>query len=192
VFPHEERVWAEVAAFCRAALEAGATPVLLCYSLGKSQEVLCGLERDGFEFALHAQTHRVTELYQELGMRFPPYHKFDPASARGRVVVWPPGALRSKLLAGLGKVRRAVITGWAMDSSCRYRYGVEAAFPISDHADFPGLLAAVERVKPKTIWTVHGYASEFADVLRQRGMDALALSEPDQLTLALGKRSDRI
>jgi DNA ligase-1 len=187
VFPPEEGVWAEVAAFCRAALEARATPVLLCYSLGKSQEVLRGLVSDGFEFALHEQTHRVTELYQELGMRFPPYHKFDPASARGRVVVWPPGGLRSKRLEGLGELRRAVITGWAMDASCRYRYGVEAAFPISDHADFPGLLAAVQRVKPKKVWTLHGYASEFADTLRQRGVDALALSEPDQLTLALGR-----
>jgi len=33
---------------------------------------------------------------------------------------------------------------------------------------------------------MHGYASDFANTLRQQGYDALALSEPDQLTLALG------
>lgn len=186
VFPPDEIVWSEIRQFCRTTFEEGATPVLLAYSLGKSQEVLRGLEHDGFEFTLHEQTFRITQLYEEFGMRFPPYHKFETQSAQGRVVLWPPGAMRSKALQGIGNLRRAVITGWALDSSCRYRYGVEAAFPISDHADYPDLLEAVKQVAPSQVWTLHGYAAGFADVLRQRGYDAFALSEPDQLTLALG------
>jgi DNA ligase-1 len=185
-FPPEARVWTDIATFCRTTLEAQATPVLLCYSLGKSQEVLRGLAGEGFEFALHDQTHEVTRLYEELGVKFPVYHKFDQASARGKVIVWPPTAMRSDALQGLGELRRAVITGWALDSSCRYRHGVDAAFPISDHADFPGLLQAVAQVAPDTVWTTHGFAADFADTLRFRGANALALSEPDQLTLALG------
>lgn len=185
VLPPEDEVWSAVGDFCRTAFDDGVTPVLLAYSLGKSQEVLRGLEVEGFEFALHEQACRITQLYEELGMRFPPYEKFEKQSVEGKVVLWPPSAMRSKLLDGLGELRRAVITGWALDSSCRYRFGVEAAFPISDHADFPDLLEAVRRVAPGKVWTLHGYASEFADVLRQRGYDALALSEPDQLTLAL-------
>jgi len=186
-FPPEERVWADVAGFCREAFDDGAAPVLLCYSLGKSQEVLRGLEREGFGFALHEQTWRVTRLYEKLGVCFPAHQKFNPAATGGKVILWPPGAMRSTALQGAGKLRRAVITGWALDSSCRYRYGVDAAFPISDHADYPDLLRTVEQVVPKKVWTVHGYASEFANALRQRGVDALALSEPDQLTLALGR-----
>jgi len=187
VLPAEETVWDEIAAFCRAAFADHATPVLLCYSLGKSQEVLRGLELEGFIFALHEQTHRVTRLYEELGVRFPRHEKLDPAAARGKVILWPPGAKQSGALDDAGPLRRAVITGWALDSSCRYRYGVDAAFPISDHADFPGLLRAVESVAPRRVWTLHGFAAEFADALRQRGVDAYALSEPDQLTLALGR-----
>ncbi|MCU0772776.1 MAG: MBL fold metallo-hydrolase [Verrucomicrobia bacterium] len=227
VFPPAESVWPEIVRFCRDALDTGATPVLLAYSLGKSQEILCGLKDAGFEFALHEQTYRLTRLYEELGVEFSPgqprsracesahssavedqrrltsaathrefevrtisanssHHRFQAAEAKGKVVLWPPGALRAKALQELGAVRRAVVTGWALDSSCRYRHGVEAAFPLSDHADFPGLLEAVERVRPRKVWTLHGYAAEFADVLRHRGYDALALSEPDQLTLALG------
>ena len=186
VFPPEETVFAELGQFCRTALDDGITPVLLAYSLGKSQEVLRGLEAEGFKFALHEQVYRITRLYAELGMRFPPFELFDPESVAGKVIVWPPGAMRSKLLSGVGEMRRAVVTGWALDSSCRYRFGVEAAFPISDHADYPDLIEAVKRVNPRRVWTLHGYASEFAGVLRQAGCDALALSEPDQLTLALG------
>ena len=186
VFPPEEAVWAEVAGFCRQALAGNAMPVLLCYTLGKSQEILRGLASEDFEFVLHEQAWRVTRLYEEQGIHLPDYGRFDPGSARGKVIVWPPGAMRSPDLTGLGDLRRAVITGWALDTACRYRYGVDAAFPISDHADFPDLVRTVERVNPRQVWTLHGYASEFADVLRQRGVDATALSEPDQLTLPLG------
>lgn len=185
VFPEDEAVWTELGQFCRASLDDGATPVLLTYSLGKSQEVLRGLENEGFEYALHEQTYRITRLYADLGMKFPAYHKFEKEVVPGKVVLWPPGAMRSKLLQEIGPLRRAVISGWASDSSCRYRFGVEAAFPISDHADYPDLLEAVKQVAPQKIWTVHGYASDFADVLRRQGYDAMALSEPDQLTLAL-------
>lgn len=185
VFPPDPTVWEEIRGFCRATLEQGATPVLVAYSLGKSQEVLRGLENEGLEFVLHDQTYRITQVYEEMGVPFPKYHRFGTQPVRGRVVLWPPGALRSKLLLEIGQVRRAVLSGWALDSSCRYRYGVEAAFPLSDHADYPDLLETVKRVAPGRIWTLHGYASEFADVLRRQGYDALALSEPDQLTLAL-------
>jgi len=186
VFPPDETVWDEIRRFCRATLEQGVTPVLAAYSLGKSQEVLRGLKNEGFEFVLHDQTHRITQLYEELGTSFPTYHRFGTRSTRDKVVLWPPGAIRSKLLMGIGPLRRAVISGWALDPSCRYRYGVEAAFPLSDHADYPDLVETVKRVAPGRIRTLHGYASEFADAMRRQGYDALALSEPDQLTLALG------
>jgi DNA ligase-1 len=186
VFPPEDAVWRALAQFCQTALDDGVTPVLLAYSLGKSQEVLCGLAHEGFEFALHEQTYRLSRLYQEMGVRLAAYEKFDRQSVAGRVVVWPPGARRSQVLAELGEVRCAIVSGWALDSSCCYRFGVDAAFPISDHADFPDLLEAVKQVAPRKVWTLHGYAAEFADTLRREGCDALALSEPDQLTLALG------
>src|SRR6185503_9732060 len=66
-----------------------------------------------------------------------------------------------------------------------YRYQVDAAFPLSDHADYPDLLRYVELVQPKRVLTLHGFAAEFARDLRERGMDAWALSEENQLELTL-------
>jgi Cft2 family RNA processing exonuclease len=80
-------------------------------------------------------------------------------------------------------VRTAVITGWALDPGAIYRHRCTAAFPLSDHADYPSLLQFVERVQPKRVFTVHGFAQEFAATLRQRGIDALALGQPNQLDL---------
>jgi Cft2 family RNA processing exonuclease len=62
--------------------------------------------------------------------------------------------------------------------NAQYRYGVDHALPLSDHADFDELLELVERVHPKKIYTHHGYRA-FADILRDRGHDAEP-AEPDK------------
>jgi len=78
-----------------------------------------------------------------------------------------------------------VLTGWAIDESARYRYGCDAAFPVSDHAGYNDLLEFVEKVNPKRVFTVHGFAAELAATLRQRGIEAWALGRTNQLELAL-------
>ena len=59
-------------------------------------------------------------------------------------------------------------------------------FPISDHADFPDLIEFVKQVNPKRVLTLHGFAADFAQTLRELGYDAQALSEDEQMTLGLG------
>ena len=90
------------------------------------------------------------------------------------------------MLRNLGKTRSAILTGWAVDPNCRFRYQCDAGFPLSDHADFPDLIELVKRVQPKKVFTLHGFAAEFAHTLRDMGYDASALSEDEQLVLGIG------
>ena len=62
---------------------------------------------------------------------------------------------------------------------------MDAAFPLSDHADFPGLLEAVRRVNPRRIITIHGYTREFAAELRRQNYEAWAVDGGDQMELDL-------
>lgn len=183
VFPPEEEVIAQLVTFCRQTVADGATPALLCYSLGKSQEVLCGLAAAGLPVMLHAETLRMTGIYEQLGIRFPSYRDFDVREVAGHVVICPPHG--SGLLSRIPAVRTAAITGWAMDSGAIHRLRCSAAFPLSDHAGFPDLLKYVELVQPKRVLTLHGFAREFAATLRARGVDALALGEGNQLEFSL-------
>src|SRR4026208_1990644 len=82
--------------------------------------------------------------------------------------------------------RTAVLTGWALDPGAIYRYQCDAAFALTDHADYPDLMRYVERVQPKRVLTLHGFAAEFARDLRERGIEAWALSEENQMELILG------
>ena len=184
-FPPAAEVLRDIARFCQRALDDGATPVLLGYSLGRSQELLRGLAGTGLPVVVHAAAHKMTGVYAELGWEFPPYESMEHTTVSGKVVICPPNAMKSLLGKISGTVRIAVVTGWAMDRSCRFRHRADAAFALSDHADFPELIEFVRQVEPKRIYTVHGFAADFAQTLRELGHDARALSENDQLQLAL-------
>jgi Cft2 family RNA processing exonuclease len=183
VFPPETEVIAQLIAFCRQALADGATPALLCYSLGKSQEVLRALADANLPVMLQADTLRLTRIYEQLGVKFPPFGEFDGRRVAGHVVICPSHS--QGLLSRIPAVRTAAITGWALDAGAIYRLGCHAVFPLSDHADFPSLLRFVELVQPKRVLTTHGFAREFAATLRARGIDALALGHANQLEFSL-------
>jgi len=185
VFPPTAKVLADITTFCRTALEGGETPVLFAYSLGKSQELLAGLTGAALPVMLHPQALRLTRIYEELGIQFPAYRALDAARCEGCVVICPPVSRDSPFLTSIPRRRTAVISGWAMDPGAIYRYQCDAAFPLSDHADYPGLLQYVEAVKPRRVYTVHGFAREFAATLRSRGIEAWALGCANQLELPL-------
>src|SRR5207249_8099325 len=76
-----------------------------------------------------------------------------------------------------------------------YRYQVDAAFPLSDHADYNDLVRYVDLVQPKRVFTLHGFAGQFARDLRARGVEAWALSEENQMefpSLGRDRKSTRL
>ncbi len=185
VFPPTSQVLNDIAAFCHACVDDGEVPVLFGYSLGKSQELLSGLAEARLPIMLHPQTLRLTRIYEELGMRFPPHRGFAADDVAGHVVICPPQHHNGAFLKQIPRKRTAMITGWAMDPGAIYRYQCDAAFPLSDHADYPDLLRFVDAVQPRLVLTLHGFAQEFALTLRERGVEAWAIGEDNQLELGV-------
>ncbi len=183
--PPSELVVEQIVAFCREALEEGATPVLLGYSLGKAQEILCSLAEADLQPLLHGSVYRMTRIYEQFGQAFCKYERYEADKVAGRVLICPPSANRSRMIQGLTNKRVAMISGWAVEPNAIYRYQVDAAFPLSDHADYDDLLRYVELVQPKRVLTLHGFAAEFARDLRDRGIEAWALTEQNQMELSL-------
>jgi Cft2 family RNA processing exonuclease len=185
VFPPDAQIEQDIIRFCQQALEDKSTPVIYAYSLGKTQELLQIVGRAGLRVMLHAHGFRMTQRYAELGMKLPPFAEFDPHHHAGHVVIAPPMSGATAPLTWINPKRTAIVSGWALDGRTTYQYGCDAAFPLSDHADFPDLLSLVERVRPHTVYTVHGFAREFAATLRARGIEAWALGQQNQMDLAL-------
>ncbi|MFZ5494172.1 MAG: MBL fold metallo-hydrolase RNA specificity domain-containing protein [Verrucomicrobiota bacterium] len=184
-FPPDEQIERDIITFCRQSLDDKAAPVLYAYSLGKTQELLQIAGRAGLPVMLHPHGYRMTQRYSELGLKQPRYTQLDPQHHAGHVIIAPPMTGASEPLTWINPKRTAIVSGWALDGRAKYQFGCDEAFPLSDHADFPDLLAFVERVQPKIVHTVHGFAKEFAATLRARGIEAWALGQQNQMYLGL-------
>jgi putative mRNA 3-end processing factor len=60
---------------------------------------------------------------------------------------------------------------------------VDAAFPLSDHADFPSLLRYAKATGASRVFTMHGHAAELARSLRREDIRAEPLEESPQMEL---------
>ena len=187
-FPPTKEVIDQMVAFCVETIDATEVPVLLGYSLGKAQEILCALEGAGLTPMLHGSVYQITRIYEQLGQSFCKYVRYNRNDVAGKVLICPPSANRSPMLEKIPRKRIALISGWAVDPHAVYRYQVNAAFPLSDHADYDDLLRYVELVQPRRVLTLHGFAAAFASDLRARGLEAWALSEENQMELHFGQR----
>jgi Cft2 family RNA processing exonuclease len=190
-FPPWRQVADELLERVEAAFRAGRQPIVLGYSLGKAQEITRILTAGGFNVTLHGAAHAMSEIHTRLGVDLGPYRRYafgdfhgpralDPRQ-RG-VLVAPPHCARTGFCTRFDNPCRIAITGWALQKNAIYRYGVEHALPLSDHADFDELMELIERVQPKKIYSHHGYR-EFADLLRARGFDAELARPEAQLSL---------
>jgi DNA ligase 1 len=184
--PPTEEVIAQIVAFCRDAIDNNEVPVLLGYSLGKAQEILCALAGAELTPMLHGAVYQMTRIYEQYGQKFCEYVRYRANDVARKVLICPPSANRSRMLEKIPRKRVAMISGWAVEPNAIYRYQVDAAFPLSDHADYDDLLRYVDLVKPKRVFTLHGFAGQFAGDLRARGIEAWALTEENQMELTLG------
>jgi DNA ligase 1 len=184
-FPPTEQVIDQIVAFCSETIEAAEVAVLLGYSLGKAQEILCSLDGAGLTPMLHGSVYRMTRIYEQFGQSFCKYVRYNANDIAGKVLICPPSANHSRMLERIPHKRVAMISGWAVDPNAVYRYGLDAAFPLSDHADYDDLIRYVGLVRPRRVFTLHGFAAEFASDLRVRGVEAWALSEENQMEFAL-------
>ncbi|MHC4959539.1 MAG: MBL fold metallo-hydrolase [Planctomycetota bacterium] len=171
--PPAEEVRAEVVEFARETIEAGATPVFLAYAFGKAQELMALLCGAGLPVACHGTVWNLVRVYRTFGQSFPGSRKLSRgAGARRAAIIVPPRFLNTPEVQAAHPLKVAAISGWGNRT---LRPGIDRSFPLSDHGDFDDLLALVERVQPKRIYTIHGYATEFAEELRSRGYDAVAV-----------------
>ena len=192
-FPPPLEIESAILRFVHDSVADGEVPVLLGYSLGKAQEALALLHEHGIPTLLHPAVAEMTSACRAADVPgLPEPLVLNGPAPPGHAIIAPPNAVRSKLLRAIPKRRVAMLSGWALTPGANYRYRVDEVIPLSDHADHPGLLECVQRVRPKKILTVHGSTREFAAELRQRGYDAWSAVGNDQLDLLLAPPPARI
>lgn len=184
-FPEPDSVVESLALWCRQAIAAGATPVVLAHALGKAQEVMLLLGRYHFRFALEERCVPFAHGYERAGVALPEWAELSQVEERleDRVVVLPPAGKQA--LRRLARYRTALVSGWAQDPQFARLFGADRCFALSDHCDFDELLQVVSLSGAEHVYTVHGFADDLARHLRRRGVRAHALARTEQLALAI-------
>ena len=172
-------VAAEIDAWWRANRDAGRTSVILAYALGKAQRLAAMVDSSIGPIVAHGAVMKLVEAYRAAGVRLPAIDRVPPRARRvgdGRaLVIAPPSVQGGSWLRLFGEASVAVASGWMLVRGVRRRRGGDRGFVVSDHADFPGLVAAVEASRARRVLVTHGFADAFARHLRDRGLDAAVL-----------------
>jgi len=172
--PREETI-AQLIELVRDILNTGRTPIIHAYALGKAQEVTKLLTNAGIPVQQHPTTFAVSEVYRECGMDLGAVSKFQGLWKPGHAVITLPRGMKEFRLAGIDDPVSIAVTGWAIDSSTKYRQKVDHALPLSDHADFNELIETVKRVDADAIYCTHG-PREFVEHLRAEGFNAFPVT----------------
>ena len=92
------------------------------------------------------------------------------------MVIAPPSAAGSPWVRKFGSASTAIASGWMQIRGARRRRAVDRGFPLSDHADWNGLLSAIAATGAEQVWVTHGYTSVMVRWLTEHGLSARAIA----------------
>jgi putative mRNA 3-end processing factor len=163
----------------RANAEARRASVLFAYAFGKAQRVLASIDATIGPILVHGAVDTLNRAYREAGVDLPSTRMvtefdrgFDPA---GALVVAPPSARSTPWLKRFGDYSDAFASGWMAIRGARRRQAVDRGFTLSDHADWPGLNAAIEATGARRVFVTHGQVGPLVRWLGERGLEAHAM-----------------
>jgi putative mRNA 3-end processing factor len=166
---------------------SGRCSMLFTYSLGKAQRVLVGLaelatEGDGWPGPIftHGAVETMNDAYRLQGAALP---TTTCATQADRGVDWsralvlaPPSAHNTPWTRRFGPVSTAFASGWMRIRGTRRRRSVDRGFVLSDHVDWPRLLATIDATGAETVWLTHGYTAVVSRWLAEQGREAHAMA----------------
>lgn len=174
-FPPYFEVYDEIARWVKK--NQNSNLIIGCYDLGKSQEIIRILnEYLGITPIVNEKTGRFSAVYEKFGVKL---NRIAVGSEEAKIEMRKGFvALVSMRHAKRYFARRladaferetlcAVATGWSL----RYRYDVDKAFPLSDHADFQDIKRYIEQTGAKE---VEFHSGDGTAILKACGLGKMA------------------
>ncbi len=167
-------IYADIDAWWRANADAGRASVLYCYSFGKAQRILHGIDASIGPIICHGAAEPLNNVYRAAGVALPPTmlatDVTDKALFKRALIIAPPAAGGSSWIKRFGDYSDAFASGWMQVRGARRRRGVDRGFVLSDHADWPGLLAAVDATRCTRVIVTHGDEAVLVRALAGKGL----------------------
>jgi putative mRNA 3-end processing factor len=151
------------------------TSVLVAYSLGKAQRLIKGLEGYG-DIYVHNSIANLNEGFIKAGVNLPDTIRITADTKKDDlqkgIVIVPPALAEGRWIKNLTNGATGVCSGWMQVRASRRWRSADAGFALSDHADWPGLLSAIEATQAEKVYVTHGFTSTFSKYLNEIGIES--------------------
>jgi len=170
----------QINAWWKANRDAGKASLIFAYALGKAQRLLAGVDSGIGPIFTHGAVEKVTRAYRDSGIALPattPVGEMPRGRAwTGSLIIAPPSADGSPWARKFQPLSTAMASGWMRVRGTRRRRSVDRGFVLSDHADWPGLLSAIDATGAQRVLITHGSSAILARYLNDRGLTAETLA----------------
>lgn len=172
----QAQIMAEINDWWRQNRVAGKTSVLIAYALGKAQRIIANVDASLGPIFTHGAVENVNEVLRAQGLQLPGTIRAENATGKkafeGGLVIAPPSALNSPWMNRFKPFSLGIASGWMALRGARRRRAADRGFVLSDHADWPGLNAAIAATGAENIYVTHGYTDIFSQWLCEQGYNA--------------------
>jgi putative mRNA 3-end processing factor len=175
-WPTDAEIFADMNAWWARNVEHQRASVLCCYSFGKAQRILAGMDASIGPIIVHGAIDPLNRAYREAGVDLPDTQSVlhvARADIKRSLVVCPPSAAASPWMRRFGAdAQTAFASGWMQVRGNRRRGGYDRGFLLSDHADWPGLLHAIAATGAQRVIVTHGSSGVMVRYLTGQGLRA--------------------
>ena len=172
----DDQIFADINGWWQRNADAGKASVLTCYSFGKAQRILSGVDASIGSIIVHGAVEPLNRAYRTAGVQLPPTRLVtevvDKADLRRALVICPPSAAASPWIRRFGDCSTAFASGWMQLRGARRRGGYDRGFVLSDHADWPGLMSAIGATGAPRVIVTHGSIPVMVRYLGEQGLQA--------------------
>lgn len=172
----QAEIFGDINNWWRSNKEQGIATVIAGYSLGKAQRILQNLDLDIGPVFTHGVIENTNEALRRNGVVLNPTTRITfetpKDEVRKGIILAPPSAIGTPWIRKFAPFSFGYCSGWMALRGAKRRRAADRGFVLSDHADWDGLVSAIDATGCEKVYLTHGYTASFSRYLSEIGFDA--------------------
>ena len=157
-------------------VKEGRASVVVGYSLGKAQRILQNLDLSIGKVYTHGVIENTNEALRRNGIILNSTTRITidtpKDEVRKGIILAPPSSVGTPWMRRFNPYDFGYCSGWMSIRGAKKRRAADRGFVLSDHADWDGLISAIDATGCEKVYLTHGYTASFSRYLSEIGFDA--------------------
>jgi len=172
----QQEIFTDINSWWKNNAENKVATVIIGYSLGKAQRILQNLDLSIGTVFTHGVIENTNEALRRNGVQLFPTERITAlttkeAVSRG-IIIAPPSSVGTPWMRKFQPYSFGYCSGWMAIRGAKKRRAADRGFVLSDHADWAGLVSAIDATDCESVYLTHGYTATFTRYLNEIGFDA--------------------